>query len=103
MKTIKNSKKKQLEQMAKKIVLILESENVSETIQEAIFFIADEAIINAEDETSRREYINERFVRALLSHDAEYAKAVLSSLNSVMEHCIADEVYQPILSKSLGK
>ncbi len=103
MKNDTDRRTEQLERMAQKIILILQSKEISEEIQDAVFAIADNAIINGEDSSTRVEYINERFVRALLSLDRNYASGVLQSLHGVMESAIDEKIYQRISDESLNK
>ena len=92
-----------LERMAERLILILENDKIEKPVRDAIFTIADNAILNAWDSETRAEFIENRFVRAMKSLDPNYTNAIMDSLMAVMESCIDEKIYQPILQKTLGR
>ena len=92
-----------LERMAERLILIIENGKIKKSVRDAIFTIADNAILNARDSETRAEFIQNRFVRAMKSLDPNYTNAIMHSLMAVMESCIDEKIYQPILNKTLGR
>ena len=92
-----------LQRMARRLVMIIEAEEIPEIVRDAVYIIAENAVLNAPDSATRAEFIENRFVRAMKVSNPDYVAAIMHSLSSVMENCIDEAIYQPILDKSLGR
>ena len=92
-----------LQRMTERLILIVEDGRIKKTARDAVFVIAENAILNYGESETRAEFIKNRFVSAMKNSNPEYVSAIMDSLSSVMEACIDDEIYQPILQKSFGR
>ncbi len=90
-------------QMAERLVAILEHPEVPEQTKDALLGIADNTIQESGIDSDTSYYIRTKFPKAMFALEGEYSKAVMHNLKVVMENAIPDEIYSPILKKNLNR
>ncbi len=92
-----------INRMAEKLILISENDEIQPEIKNALLAIADSVIDESNCNADTGAYLRANFARAMFCVSEDYADAVLQTLNCVMENCIDDEIYSPIVEKTLGR
>jgi hypothetical protein len=90
-------------QMAEKLVAVLEHPEVSAETKNTLLLMVDSVVEDSEINNDTPHYIRTRFPKAMLAQDEGYAEATMKHLETVMEEGIADEIYMPIVKENIGR